>query len=61
MSEKPQRIVADGGAGAEQDHRHALKRYRVIAWRERVGSYRLSLQKGERPVSRGKRAAREIQ
>ena len=61
MSEKPQRVMAYGGAGAEQDHRDALKRNRVITGTKRVSPCRLPLHEGERTIPRGERTPCEIE
>ena len=61
MSEKPQRVMAYGGAGAEQDHRDALKRDRVITGTERVSPCRIPLHEGERTISRSEHTSCEIE
>ena len=61
MSEKPQRVMAYGGAGAEQDHRDALKRDRVITGTERISPCRIPLHEGERTIPCGERTTCEIE
>lgn len=61
MSQQLQGVVADRRTGAEQDHRNALKWYRVLAGCQRIGRRRIPLQEGKCGVFRGQPSAREIE